>query len=198
MNAAVLEETIAAALGAPVRVAVVHGDTRVHDHPDDHALGKLALTRALAAAGRTTDEVTAWPCRFASVSHSKGVAIAVALPRGDRARGLGVDLELDRPVKAGLAGIFCDDRERAWLADLPAAERAVATLQLWTAKEALYKADAAQGDSIVAEYGVDVPALARGGRGAARSTRLVSLRTGGASLSVALEPEEDGHVATSW
>ena len=195
MNAEELEHAIAAALDAPVRVAVEHAAAGADD---DHALGKTALARALVAAGRSADEVTAWPCHFASVSHSKGVAIAVALPRDRRARGLGVDLEIDRPMKAGMALIFCNDRERAWLSDLPVDERPAAMLQLWTAKEALYKADAAQGDSIVAEYGVDVPTLARGGRGAARSTRLISLRTGAALLSVALDPEEDEHVEATW
>ena len=195
MNAEELEQTIATALDAPVRVAVAHAAA---GSDDDHALGKTALARALVAAGRSADEVTAWPCPFASVSHSKGVAIAVALPRDHSARGLGIDLEIDRPMKSGMALIFCNDRERAWLADLPVDERPGAMLQLWTAKEALYKADATQGDSIVAEYGVDVPTLARGGRGAARSTRLVSLQTGGASLSVALHLEEDADVETTW
>jgi len=195
MNAPAIEAAVTAGLGAPVRVAVVTG---AGDAADDHVLGRRALAQALAAAGRDPDEITAWPCRFASVSHSRGVAIAVALPRGERARGLGVDLELDRPMRPGLAGVFCDARERAWLDGVPAAERDAVVLQLWTAKEALYKADAAQGDAIVAEYGVDVPALSRGGRGAARSTRLTSLRIGGASLSVALQPEEEEHVATTW
>jgi 4'-phosphopantetheinyl transferase EntD len=191
-----LEQTIATALDAPVRVAVARA---AKGDDDDHALGKTALARALVAAGRADHAITAWPCPFASVSHSKGVAIAVALPRHRRARGLGVDLEIDRPMKAGMALIFCNDRERAWLADLPVDERPAAMLQLWTAKEALYKADPAQGDAIVAEYGVDVPTLARGGRGAARSTRLVSLRTGAALLSVALDPEEeDEHVEATW
>lgn len=195
MNAEELEHTIATALDAPVRVAVARATP---GSGDDHALGKTALAHALAAAGRATDDVTAWPCPFASVSHSKGVAIAVALPRERRARGLGVDLEIDRQMKSGMALIFCNDRERAWLADLPVDERPAAMLQLWTAKEALYKADAAQGDSIVAEYGVDVPTLARGGRGSARSTRLISLRTGAALVSVALDLEEDEHVEATW
>ncbi|MBZ0234102.1 MAG: 4'-phosphopantetheinyl transferase superfamily protein, partial [Deltaproteobacteria bacterium] len=125
------------------------------------------------------------------------VAVAVALPRGARARGLGVDVELDRPVRRGLAGVFCDARERAWLDTLPAADRDGSVLQLWTAKEALFKADAAQGDAIVAEYRVDVPTLTRGGRDAARKSRLFSLRTGDASVSVALDPEDE-HVAATW
>lgn len=192
MNAHAIQAAVTAGLQAPVHVAVERGDA-----DDDHALGRRALARALAAAGRDPGEVTAWPCPFASVSHSRGVAIAVALPRGARARGVGVDLELDRPVRPRLAGVFCDARERAWLASLPADERDATVLQLWTAKEALFKADAAQGDAIVAEYGVDVPELARGGRGAARTTRLLSLRTGGASLSVALDPEDE-HVEATW
>jgi hypothetical protein len=198
MNTALLEEAIAAALGAPVRVAIEHAsDAGAYDPVDDHVLGRRALARALTAAGRRADEVTTWPCTFASVSHSRGTAVAVALPRGEDARGLGVDLERDRPVRAGLAGVFCDARERAWLDTVPAAERDAAVLQLWTAKEALYKADTAQGDAIVAEYGVEVPSLARGGRGAARTTRLTSLRIGDASLSVALQPQENDHVATT-
>jgi alkanesulfonate monooxygenase SsuD/methylene tetrahydromethanopterin reductase-like flavin-dependent oxidoreductase (luciferase family) len=184
-----IEAAIAAGLGAPVRVALVFSTGATED-TDDHALGRRALAQALAAAGRDPDEVTAWPCPFASVSHSRGAAVAVALPRTVRARGLGVDLERDRPIRADLDGVFCDARERAWLDTVPAAQRDATVLQLWTAKEALYKADAAQGDSIVAEYKVEVPTLARGGRGAARTARLMSLRIGGASLSVALEPEE--------
>lgn len=194
MNASAIEAAVTAGLGAPVRVAI----EQASDAIDDHLLGRRALARALAAAGRRPDEVTAWPCPFASVSHSRGLAVAVALAPGERARGIGVDLELDRPVRPGLASVFCDARERAWLDTVPAAEHEATVLQLWTAKEALYKANAAQGDSIVAEYGVDVPALARGGRGAVWTTRLVSLRIGGASLSVALKPEEDEHVATTW
>jgi phosphopantetheinyl transferase (holo-ACP synthase) len=193
MNGPAIEAAVTTGLGAPVRVALL-----ASTDADEHVLGRRALAQALAAAGRDPDQVTAWPCAFASVSHSRGIAIAVALPRSARARGLGVDLELDRPVRPRFASVFCDARERAWLDTLSVAERDAAALQLWTAKEALYKADAAQGDAIVAEYGVDVPALARGGRGGARTTRLMSLRIGGAALSVALEPEEDEHVATTW
>ncbi len=209
MNAALdtadVERAIAAALGAPVCVAIAYLDT-VAGAADEHALGRVALARALAAAGRGDEPVTRWPCPFASVSHSRGLAVAVALPRAHAVRGLGVDVELDRPVRPGLAGVFCDARERAWLEAQPACGRDAAVLQLWTAKEALYKADAAQGDAIVAEYAVEVPSLSRGGRGHGRSARLVSLRIGDASLSVALEPEpaplseqrQDDHVAATW
>ena len=65
--------------------------------------------------------------------------------------GLGIDLELDRPMKPAMARIICGAGELAWLETQPTERRGAELLRLWTAKEALYKADPAQGDSIVAE-----------------------------------------------
>ena len=173
-----LESAIALRLGASVRVAVA-------------ANGPDALAGALRAAGRAPAPPPAWPCPYASLTHSGDVAIAVALPAHVAASGLGVDLELDRTVKDGMARLICDRHERAWLAGLPADRRAAQVLRLWTAKEALYKADPAQGDAIIAEYALASPGdeVTTGGRGpAAQPATVVSLRVANAFVSVALRP----------
>ncbi len=201
--AARLEAAVAAGLGTPVRVAVAAApdDTAASAGPEpcrsdaEHQLGRVALARALVAAGRAAGGPIAWPCDHASVSHSGGVAVAVAVPTTAGARGLGVDVEVDRRLRPGLARLFCEPRELAWLDGLAAADRDPALLRLWTAKEALYKADPAQGDAIVADYVVELPALTRGGRPGAMA-RLFSIRLGDATVSVALrsQDQEDDHV----
>lgn len=176
MNAAELERSLERRLGVPVRVAIA-------------ATGPAAIAAALLAAGRPPEPVTSWPCPFVSLSHSGEVALAVALPPEVRALGLGVDLEHDRPVKPGMARLICDPHERAWLATISPERHAAELLRLWTAKEALYKADPAQGEAIVADYALASPGdlVTTGGRvGAARHATLTSLRRSGAVISVAL------------
>jgi len=169
-----VEAAVAERLGARVHVAV-------------DATGPAALARALEAAGRPA--VPAWPCAYASLTHSQDVAIAVALPADARADGLGIDLELDRPVKPGLARLLCDAHELAWLATVPEERRAAELLRLWTIKEALYKANPAQGDSIVANYAVASPGaeVSEGRRpDDAVGATVLSLRIDDATISVAL------------
>lgn len=171
-----LEREVARRLGAPVHVGVA-------------ATGPEALAIALAAAGRAPDSAPSWPCPFASLTHSGDVAIAVALPPHVHATGIGIDLELDRPVKPGMARLICAAGERAWIESLPAERQPAEVLRLWTAKEALYKADPAQGDAIVAEYTLARPgdAITTGGRaGATHHATVTSLRPEGAVVSVAL------------
>lgn len=176
MIAAELEEAIERRLHAPVRVAIA-------------ATGREALAEALRAAGRPDAPITRWPCPFASLTHSGDVAIAVAVPPDVPAIGIGVDLEHDRPIKAGMARLICDTHERAWLATVPAELQPFEVLRLWTAKEALYKADPEQGDAIVADYALESPsaAVTTGGRvGSSHHATLVSLRRPGAVISIAL------------
>jgi 4'-phosphopantetheinyl transferase len=73
-----------------------------------------------------------------SWSHS-GEHLLIALGRGVE---LGVDLERlrPRPRALELAGRFFHPHEAAWLRDLAAAERELAFVRLWCAKEAVLKA----------------------------------------------------------
>ena len=148
-----LERSLAARLGAPLCIGIA-------------TTGREALAIALEAADRTRGEVASWPCPFASLTHSGDVAIAIALPASFPSAGIGIDLEHDRPIKPGMARLICATHERDWLAALPAEQQPAEVLRLWTAKEALYKADPAQGDSIIAEYALATPGaeITTGGR----------------------------------
>lgn len=171
-----LERAISRRLGVPLRIAIA-------------ATGREALASALRAASRAADAVSSWPCPFASLTHSGDVAIAIALPPDVCATGIGIDLELDRPIKPGMARLICGERERAWVSSLPAERQAAEVLRLWTAKEALYKADPGQGDAIVADYTLAQPgrAVTTGGRlDSQRHATVTSLRSAGAVISVAL------------
>lgn len=171
-----LEHTLAQRLGVPLHLGVA-------------ATGRDALATALRAAGRDTITVERWPCAFASLTHSRDVAIAVALPPHVRAIGIGIDLEHDRPMKPDMARLICDTHERAWLDTLPSERRDAELLRLWTAKEALYKADPTQGESIVAEYVLASPGdeITTGGRrDSTHHATVTSLRQIGAVLSVAI------------
>ncbi len=174
-----LETHFARGLGVPAKIGVA-------------STGPDALARALEAAGRATDSVAGWPCPYASLTHAGSVAIAVALPVGALAEGLGVDLEIDRTIKRGLARLVCSAREQAWIDDLPDFLQSTELLRLWTAKEALYKADPAQGDAIVAEYSLANPAAAitDGRRAGHDSTaRVMSVRLADATISLAVRQE---------
>lgn len=179
--AARVEQAVTTGLGTSVKVAIA-------------STGPDALRDALAAAGRATDSVAGWPCRFASLSHVGDVAIAVALPVNENAAGLGVDLELDRPVRRGLARLICDAREQAWLDDVSPDLRDAELLRLWTAKEALYKADPAQGDAIVADYALVTPSASVGPGtklGDPAPATVISIRIADGALSVAIREDQD-------
>jgi hypothetical protein len=172
-----LERWLADVLGVPLRIGVAER-------------GPDALALALRAADRTSDAALSWPCPFASLTHSRAIAIAIAVPPDVRAVGIGIDLEHERPVKPGMARLICGEHERAWLAALPAERQGAEVLRLWTAKEALYKADPGQGDAIVAEYTLANPGapITTGRRRASdRPATVTSLRPPGGVLSVALQ-----------
>ena len=171
-----IEQALVQRFGVSLRIAIADS-------------GREALSRALSAAARTLDTIEHWPCSYASLSHSGDVAIAIVLPPSIDAIGVGIDLEHERPIKPGMARLICDAHEHAWLAALPTERRAAETLRLWTAKEALYKADPVQGDAIVAEYALARPGdeISVGGRlNSEHHAKVTSLRHDGAVISVAL------------
>ena len=115
----------------------------------DFLVGRCALRRALADIGMPRTEA---PILIgsrnqprlgadvtASVSHSRGIAVALA-GLTDGSFSAGIDLELSGlPLKA--AHLVLTEPERAWLADGPsAANREYRLLAAFSAKEAAYKA----------------------------------------------------------
>ncbi|WP_330335583.1 4'-phosphopantetheinyl transferase superfamily protein (plasmid) [Streptomyces sp. NBC_00536] len=110
----------------------------------DFLIGRGALHRALRAAGLTADAVLFEGSRpllpagiSASISHSDGVAVAVAGP-SERFSSLGVDLELTGPPLRA-AHLVLRGAETAALHEAgDAAEQRL--LAMYSAKEAAYKA----------------------------------------------------------
>ncbi|GGL80149.1 hypothetical protein GCM10010129_24720 [Streptomyces fumigatiscleroticus] len=103
--------------------------------------GRLAARRALRAVGLDCGEIPRAgrlplfpPGRAASISHSAGVAVAVArAPDRDTHAPLGCDLEL-RPLPAGTARLVLREDEEELLSD------AWPVTSLFSAKEAAWKA----------------------------------------------------------
>lgn len=109
----------------------------------DFLMGRSALHRTVRAAGLTAGPVLCDGPRprlpegiSAPISHSRGIAVAVAGP-ADRFPTLGIDLELaDRPVRA--AHLVLREPERPLLGPPRTAARRLLTL--YSAKEAAFKA----------------------------------------------------------
>jgi phosphopantetheinyl transferase len=81
-----------------------------------------------------------------SLSHSGDLAVAVGL-REAYAAGVGVDLERDRDVPPRAARFFLSESE-----DRPADQRLL--LELWTVKEAVFKADLDNAGRLLRDYRV--------------------------------------------
>jgi hypothetical protein len=130
-------------------------------HPDRRKTwltGRAALKGALRAVGRAEDtSLLCYPGDGFSLTHSGGVAVAVA---SRCEKGLGVDLERLRPVKAEAARFFLGMREQA----LDGAD----LLRLWTVKEAVFKSDRRNGGRLLRDYRLAEP---RGLRGTASGPR---------------------------
>jgi phosphopantetheinyl transferase len=102
-------------------------------------IGRHALRAAAQAAGLPADTSRlSFPHVQISLSHSPGIAIAVAVDRscGDGVAGVGVDFERERPLSANLLRMFTTEHEAALLRDSSDAD----VLRLWTIKEAVFKA----------------------------------------------------------
>ncbi|MDF2269763.1 4'-phosphopantetheinyl transferase superfamily protein [Streptomyces coacervatus] len=75
------------------------------------------------------------------VSHTRGLVAVVVAGPGNRALGVGVDVEAVRPLDAiALAERWFTTVEAAWVRALPPGLRATGLLDLWTRKEAAGKA----------------------------------------------------------
>ncbi|MCT2589304.1 4'-phosphopantetheinyl transferase superfamily protein [Streptomyces sp. N2-109] len=110
----------------------------------DFLIGRSALHRALRAAGMSADAVLYDGTRpllpdgtSASISHSEGVAVAVA-GRSEDFRTLGVDLELNAPPLAA-AHLVLSGPEEASLGQAGSVARQ-RLFVMYSAKEAAFKA----------------------------------------------------------
>jgi acyl carrier protein len=139
---------------APVTVRLL---LAVTEHDTSRAAEQSACRHAL----RLVTALCGHPGRprvSTSVSHAHGVSV-VAAAIGTRAT-IGVDLEENRPADPRAGRFFLQPAELAWLDTAPA--RNDEHLRLWTVKEALFKADPGNDETMLRSYAVAVPAARAG------------------------------------
>jgi 4'-phosphopantetheinyl transferase EntD len=182
-----MESRLQELAGDGVHVAVATRPRATGDYRDhEFRLGRAALARVLARQGDRSDPLQVrFPHPALSITHSADIAVAVGLRSRSAATGLGVDLELPREVDRRAARYFIADGER-----LPSEDPA-ALQQLWTIKEAVFKADLDNAGLLLRDY--RVCALRRGdvvtegvARRGATFFRFRSFRLPGLLLSIAL------------
>jgi hypothetical protein len=118
----------------------------------DHLAGRRAARRAAGGpVGRGDRGRPVWPPgTIGSISHSGGVAVAVAVPARGPVLALGVDIDVAGSLPADDAELVCSAAERRLLAAAGSSRSAdeLAT-QLWVVKEAAFKAwDASTGGAL--------------------------------------------------
>lgn len=135
---------------APEELAAI-GASWVERRTREFLTGRAAAAEALRAVGlsgpvaRGADGEPLWPEGVVgAITHTRGIAAAVAAPRS-LLLGLGIDLEpADRRVTPGVSRMVCTARERAWVdADgaLDGVLRPGLLLKLvFCAKESIFKA----------------------------------------------------------
>lgn len=113
----------------------------------EFAAGRSMARAALRRLGVDAQAVPCAPDRspqwprgvVGSISHS-GSWCAVAVARSTDVHALGIDVEDDRPVSVELMASICAPRELEWLQCQPHHERGVLAKVIFSAKEAVFKA----------------------------------------------------------
>jgi hypothetical protein len=205
-----LQDVLATALGCRVRVAVAGGsrDALRMDLLTAGELaryrglapwtaqpwlaGRAALKRLLVEQGRDPDTSRlSFPDRRFSLTHAGDVALAVAVDV-DESLGVGVDLERGL-VDPGAARFFLRLPEIHWLRQEALAQQPAHAQRLWTVKEAVFKADAANHDGLLVDYELMDPsawqgAARHGNRGAGDVWHYVTTETPWGLCTLAVQP----------
>lgn len=102
------------------------------------AMADIGIKPAAIPSG--DDRAPIWPDGLiGSIAHCDTACIAAVAQR-DRFRSTGIDIEEATPLAEDLWGTVCTPAERAWLASQPADQRALLAKVIFSAKEAVYKA----------------------------------------------------------
>lgn len=124
----------------------------------EHVGGRTALALVMNEIGCAGDPMDVqFPHPRLSVSHSGRMAVAIGAS-SPAANGVGVDLEYRRGIDSGAARFFLDDDEQATaqrLVDERALNLPAILLQLWTVKEAVFKADLENNGQMLRNYGIE-------------------------------------------
>jgi phosphopantetheinyl transferase len=173
-----LEERLGCELGVSIRVAVTikpaemdQLTSRERSHLEtlgnDRWLlswltGRAALKALLTSLGASDETMEIeFPHRRYSLTHSGSYAVAVGTS-SDELIGIGVDLEIYRPVRHETAPVFLDEREQAWLESCPETSITNELLRMWTIKESLFKSDPENGKRWFSDYQIETPASQSG------------------------------------
>ena len=113
----------------------------------EFAAGRTAARAAMtdiglkpAAIPMGADRAPIWPDgMIGSIAHCNSVAIAALAPAGT-AGSIGIDIEENTPLPRDLWDTICTPRELGWLATQPDDQHATLAKHIFTAKEAIYKA----------------------------------------------------------
>jgi 4'-phosphopantetheinyl transferase EntD len=142
------ESSLQELAGDEIHLAVATRPRTTEDFRDhEFRLGRAALARVLTRRGDRCDPLQVrFPHPALSISHSADTAVAVGLRSRAAATGLGVDLELPRAIDRRAARYFLSEGER-----LPTEDPA-ALQQLWTIKEAVFKADLHNAGLLLRDY----------------------------------------------
>jgi 4'-phosphopantetheinyl transferase EntD len=124
--------------------------------------GRAALKSLLASLGDPAETMEIeFPHRRYSLTHSGNYSVAVG-SSSDQLIGIGVDLEVHRPVRRETARVFLDEREQAWLEACPETSITKQLLRLWTVKESLFKSDPENGKRWFSDYRIQTPSAQSG------------------------------------
>jgi enterobactin synthetase component D len=156
-----LQRMLASALGPRCGVAVsgVKGDMRCLYPQEARSVAKAVLKRQREfAAGRqvarqamraigwqnmpipcNADRSPSWPEGLVgSISHSKTTCVAI-VSRREHSVSVGIDIEDCLPIDTDLWSSVCTPQELASVNELPAQDRALMVLRIFSAKECYYK-----------------------------------------------------------
>jgi phosphopantetheinyl transferase len=137
--------------------------------------GRSALKSLLKELGEDGETgAICFPSASVSLTHSGDFAVALGTASTEL-RGIGVDLEVHRPVRGDTARFFLGEPEQAWVMSLDESRRTKTLLRLWTIKEALFKSDPRNLERWLADYRIEAPA-ADAGRAFVRGSQAYEFR----------------------
>ncbi len=125
--------------------------------------GRAALKRVLGSLGESTDtSELVFPHARVSLTHSGGYAVALGVPRDVRIMGIGIDFETMKQLRPEGDRLFLSSPEQAWIGALRFRHQARERLRLWTAKEALFKANPGNDGTSLMDYRLTNPSTHTG------------------------------------
>jgi 4'-phosphopantetheinyl transferase EntD len=137
--------------------------------------GRSALKSLLNSLGEDEEtERIAFPNSRFSLTHSGDFAVALGTASAEL-RGIGVDLEVNRPLRRETARFFLGEPEQAWVMSFDDSRRTKNLLRLWTIKEALFKSDPRNLERWFTDYRIEAPA-ANAGRAFVRGEEVQEFR----------------------